>query len=246
MTIHLYTLCWNEMDVLPFVVDYWKRIPVTKAIVYDNGSTDGSIEYLKQFDWIEVRNFTTEGKRNAVQRDIKNTKWKESIGVADFVIVCDIDECLYLRSNDEFQKMKANGYTICAPKWYDFISEDIPQYTEGKLLHEVSNKAVKGNGKVVIFNPNKINEINYTVGSHTCDPRGTVKYYDGDIYLLHINHHLSLEYLLSRYQVFNERLSAEDKSKKWGIHYGFSEEKLRRDYSEGLKNAVNFNDLVKN
>ena len=25
LTVDLYTLCWNEIDLLPFVIDYWKR-----------------------------------------------------------------------------------------------------------------------------------------------------------------------------------------------------------------------------
>ena len=26
MKIDLYTLCWNEMKIIPFVIDYWKNI----------------------------------------------------------------------------------------------------------------------------------------------------------------------------------------------------------------------------
>lgn len=244
MTIHLYTLCWNEIDILPFVVDYWKRLPITKAVVYDNGSTDGSVEYLKQFDWIEVRHFDTDGMNDAVQRDIKNECWKESRGKADWVIVCDMDECLYVKDTKIFDKMKEGGYTICAPQWYDFISEKIPIYTKGKLLHEISNKANKGNSKVVLFDPNKIDNINYTVGSHTCNPNGNIKYYNGSIYILHINKHLSFEYLLKKYKELNNRQSVTNKKNHWCIHYAFSEQKLKQYYDNDLNKAINFNNLV--
>lgn len=244
MTIHLYTLCWNEMDILPFVIDYWKRIPVTKAIVYDNGSTDGSVEYLKKFDWIEVRSFKTEGMNDVVQRDIKNECWKESRGKADWVIVCDMDECLYVKDAKIFDEMKKNGYTICSPKWYDFISEEVPTYTKGKLLHEISNKAVKGNSKVVLFDPDKINNINYSVGSHYCNPEGDVKYYNGNIYMLHINKHLSFEYLLKKYEELKNRQSETNKRNHLCIHYAFSKEKLKQDYDNDLKTAINFNETV--
>ena len=43
--IHVYVVCWNEMDILPFCVDYWKRY-AEKVVVYDNGSTDGSLEFM--------------------------------------------------------------------------------------------------------------------------------------------------------------------------------------------------------
>lgn len=246
MVIHLYTLCWNEMDILPFVIDYWKKIPVTKAVVYDNGSTDGSIEYLQQFDWIEVRHFETNGMNDFTQKDIKNKCWKESKGVADYVIVCDMDECLFLSDGIKtFEYMKNNGYTICLPQWYDFISEEIPIYTEGKLLHEISQRAYKGTSKCVLFDPNKINDINYTVGAHQHSPKGEIKYYTvPNIYILHINHHLSLEYLLNRYKRMDERLSNENKRSHLCIHYSFSEERLRKDYENSLKNSINFNELV--
>ena len=113
MSIHLYTLCWNEMDILPFVIDYWKLLPITKAVVYDNGSTDGSIEYLKQFNWIEVRHFDTEGQNDVVQRQIKSEAWKESRGKCDYVIVCDMDEMIYCPNiEDELWYMKTNGYNV--------------------------------------------------------------------------------------------------------------------------------------
>jgi len=53
MTVHVHTFCWNEMEILPFVVQYWKRF-ADKVFVYDNGSDDGSVEYLKKFDFVEV------------------------------------------------------------------------------------------------------------------------------------------------------------------------------------------------
>ena len=140
--------------------------------------------------------------------------------------------------------MKEEGYTICAPSWYDFISEEIPIYTKGKLLHEISNKANKGCGKVVLFNPNKIVDINYTVGSHTCNPNGDIKYYNDGIYVLHINKHLSFEYLLKKYKELNNRQSDTNKRNHWCIHYAFSEQKLKQYYDNDLSKAINFNNLV--
>ena len=123
------------MDILPFVIDYWKRF-VTHAWVYDNGSTDGSIEYLQEFPWITVEHFETSGMDDDVIKDIKNSCWKNSKGAADFVVVCDIDESLYIKDvNQELQNMIDSGYTVCGPNWSSFISDDMPQYESDKLLH---------------------------------------------------------------------------------------------------------------
>ena len=114
MKVEVFTLCWNEIDVLPWVVDYWQKY-ATHVTVFDNGSTDGSTWYLSKFDWITVKEFLTEGMNDAVQADIKNKCWKGSD--ADFVVVCDMDEMLLapdiLKS---LENMKASGATIFDPK----------------------------------------------------------------------------------------------------------------------------------
>ena len=116
--IHAYVVCWNEMDNIPFVVDYWKRF-AERVIVYDNGSDDGSVEYLTQYPWIEVRQFKTNGFDDTANMNIKNSCWKESIGIADFVVVSDLDECLYSPVlESELEYMKANDITICGPRQY--------------------------------------------------------------------------------------------------------------------------------
>ena len=116
--IHAYVVCWNEMDNIPFVVDYWKRF-AERVIVYDNGSDDGSVEYLTQYPWIEVRQFKTNGFDDTANMNIKNSCWKESIGIADFVVVSDLDECLYSPVLEtELDYMKANDITICGPRQY--------------------------------------------------------------------------------------------------------------------------------
>ena len=116
--IHAYVVCWNEMNNIPFVVDYWKRF-AERVIVYDNGSDDGSVEYLSQYPWIEVRQFKTNGFDDTANMNIKNSCWKESIGIADFVVVSDLDECLYSPVLEtELDYMKANDITICGPRQY--------------------------------------------------------------------------------------------------------------------------------
>jgi glycosyltransferase involved in cell wall biosynthesis len=106
------------MDNIPFVVDYWKGF-AERVIVYDNGSDDGSVEYLSQYPWIEVRQFKTNGFDDTANMNIKNSCWKESIGIADFVVVSDLDECLYSPVlESELDYMKANDITICGPRQY--------------------------------------------------------------------------------------------------------------------------------
>ena len=65
------TLCYNEIDILPFVSKYWEKTGVDKVVVFDNGSTDGSIEELSKHQFIDVRHFVSEGQNEFIQKTIK-------------------------------------------------------------------------------------------------------------------------------------------------------------------------------
>ena len=53
MKLNWYTLCYNEEIIIPYVIDYWKKIINDginlKVIVYDNHSTDNSVELLSKY-----------------------------------------------------------------------------------------------------------------------------------------------------------------------------------------------------
>lgn len=249
MTVHVYTFCWNEMEILPFVVDYWKKY-ADHVYVYDNGSTDGSIDFLKQYDWITVRHFETPGKNNTVMKDMKNKIWKESRGIADWVVVCDLDELFVAKDiRKSLQRVHDDGYSIIYPNWYTFVSETKPVYEEGKMLHDNYPLAQHGPGKVIAFDPNKIEEINFTVGSHQWNPKGVVKYYGqdqtGDIYTLHICNNLGVDYKIKKYEIAKNRRSQHDIDSKHGMHYTMSQYLIKRDYKNLLNGSINFAELVK-
>jgi hypothetical protein len=246
MKVDVYTFCYNEMVILPFLVDYWKKY-ADHVYIYDNGSTDGSIEFLEKFDWITVRTYETEGgKDNSKMKEIRNEFWKDSRGKADLVVVCDTDEVLCGKNlRESLQKMLDEECTICKPIWYTFVSETKPVYETGKLLHENYPLAMLDKGKVLILDPNKITESGYGIGAHTCSPKGDVKYYEGgDIFCLHISSNLGIDYKLEKYKRANARRSPQDIKSKHGVHYAFSEERLRADYKKLLQRAVDFSKVV--
>lgn len=253
MKIDLYTLCWNEIDILPFVVDYWKRF-VTQAYVYDNGSTDGSVDYLRQFDWIEVRHFDTEGMNDDVQRGIKNSCWKESKGKADWVIVCDMDEVIYSQHMaEELQYMKDNGYNILGTPWYALCGESKPVYKEGVLLHQIINRAYKQDinrqyndiGKFMLFDPNVITDMNYEVGCHEANPKPSFKLYKSNkIYAIHFDKGFGVEYMIERRKLMNDRLSQTNKDNKWCFEYGLSEDEIIKEYESKIDKSFNLLNVI--
>ena len=254
--IHVYVLCWNEIDILPFCVDYWKQY-AEKVIVYDNGSDDGSIEFMSEFPWIEVRHYDSDGVDDSIYIEIKNTCWKESCGIADFVVVGDMDECIYSPVLfQELDYMKENNMTICGPVQYSLKGDNYPKYEDGKFLHEIITRAhlQKSNhsswcnttGKLMLFNPNEIKEINYTPGCHTANPIGNIRLYDKErIFCIHINKGFGVEYNIQRKRILQNRLSQNNKKRGYAIHYSYSDERIRREYAESVARSVNILDIFK-
>lgn len=247
--IDIFTLCYNEMDIIPFVIQYWKRI-ARHVYVYDNGSTDGSIEYLKKYNFIDIIPYKSDGLNDLKYIEIKNNVWKNS--TADFVIICDMDECLYSEKlNDIFDYMKNNKQTISHTWFLETISEHKPEYQQNKLYHELDNVFIKPgniNDKCIIFDPKEIKSINYKPGAHTCNPEGNVSYYDkqeqNPIKVIHIKN-LSLDYKLNRHIMYKNRLSSVNIKNGYGIHYKFPLQMQIKEFNDTLAEAKKYNEIIK-
>lgn len=254
MRLHLYTLCWNEIDILPFVVDYWKRLGIEKAVVYDNGSTDGSIEFLQKIPFVELRHFVTQGMNDIEQRNIKSSAWKESKGIADYVIVCDTDEMIY--SNDlesVLQEMRDGGYNVLGMPWYACCFDTRPQYVEGKLLHELGTKYYKQQinvthkhlGKFMLFDPNLIDDMGFSVGCHMAKPTPSMKLFETKrAVTIHIDKGFSEDYFVQRRMKMAVNLSDVNKRHNYCFQYRKSEEDCRKEYRKYQSECVNVNDLI--
>jgi hypothetical protein len=51
--IHLYTVCWDEADMLGFFFRHYDPW-VDRYVIYDDGSTDGSLDILRANPRVEV------------------------------------------------------------------------------------------------------------------------------------------------------------------------------------------------
>lgn len=238
MKIDVYVLCYNEMDLAPFAVQYWQRY-ADRVFVYDNGSDDGTIEYLSQFPFITIRHYDSDNKINdAIYLDIKNNVWKESRGNADFVVVGDFDEFIY--SNDlhsELEKMKSEGYTLCKPVWYNMVCDTFPEYNPDVLFHKIVTRGHSDSGKTLIFDPNKIREIDYLPGAHMCKPKGEVKHYKtNSIFTFHANP-LNLDWYTIKMHKRGARMSELNRQKWWGSEYLLDNKGILKRYNIEADNA---------
>ena len=99
------TLTYNESKMIPYVMPYYERLGIDKLIVYDNQSTDNTVELLKKYPFVEVRTFKSNDSFNdKTHVDLKTKAYKEFVGKgARWMIVTDFDEVIYY-DGDNFKE----------------------------------------------------------------------------------------------------------------------------------------------
>lgn len=251
MKVWHYVLCYNEMRILPLMYNYWKTY-VDKVIVIDSSSNDGSREYLKSIKDIdiEILNYDSNNQLDDINHmTIKNSIWKNARGEDDFVVVSDMDETLFspYELRNELEYMLEHNQTIVHPNGYNIYTEFFPDYSD-KLLHEYEPKVLfdgKYQCKDLIFNPNKIDEINFCPGGHWCKPVGEVNYYDRNkIIELHL-HNLGLYYKLEHYHKGKRRLSERNIKHEYGIQYLYDDEKIINEFKNDYNKCIDINEILK-
>lgn len=256
LKIELYTCGWNEEFQLPFAIEYWKRFISDETdfhvYYYDNYSTDNSLEILKQYPWITVKSFNTNGEMNEEYLTfIRNNCWMPS--KADFVIVCDVDEVFYAPDIiKELKELKQKGAAVVACQWYALCGNHVPVHKDGMLLHKelkrgyrqhINHREGQGDfGKLQLFCPTKVSSMNYSVGMHYAFPDApiTISY---NIKQFHFDKGYGEDWNVDRRRIMWERLGESQKRKGFCIHYGYPEEKIRQEYRDNQAKSIDVSDL---
>lgn len=222
MKIKVLTLCKNEEIIIPYFIQHYISW-VDEIVIIDGNSTDKSLEIAKSLGKDKVRIKRCEyDSGNEVNDDlfkyIRNNEWKENAEQFDWIIVCDADEFLYHENlYEKLINYKNNNITLPRTKGYHMIGTQMPVANL-----PLTSQIKKGTpdplyNKNIIFNPKVIKEINYDVGSHTCEPVGNVKSSEDALTLLHYRK-LSYSYCLEKAKTALSRMSQLNMDKGWGWH----------------------------
>jgi glycosyltransferase involved in cell wall biosynthesis len=232
MTFELFCIPYNEEWLLRKMVEWYrKKLEGHELIinVYDNESTDNTVEVAKELG-CNVFHFDTGGKlKNQEYIDLCNSVWKNS--TADYVIVICTDEFI------DIDPEQIKDSTILQCIGYDMVGDgtiEIENLTEG-IRNTYQDKSC-------IFSPRHIKEINYLHGAHQCSPTGTVINSTYRPLLCHMCM-ISKEWILFRYQRGRTRLSDYDVQRQWGIHYFVSDEEILQQHKDAWEKRIKVRDL---
>lgn len=179
MKLYGVTFTFNEAKTVPYIMPYHVRLGYDKLIVYDNESTDETVELLRNYPFVEVRSFSTGGKLDSMKlSEIKSNAFKEFLNEEDdaWMTVTDFDEVIYYNGEKpfkEFLKEKQDeGYGQYRKLMIETLSEVFPPIN-GKLCHEnivFARMLQRGFwDKLTMFNLKNVYSLNYCVGAHICD-----------------------------------------------------------------------------
>jgi hypothetical protein len=240
MKIHVFLVCYNESVLLPNTIKHYRSLlPSCSITIYDNESTDNSVEIAKSLG-CNIISFNTNGEFDEnYLTNLRNNCWKDiSEG---WVIVSDMDEWLYITESELLGELNA-GTTIITTRGLNMIGESKMADISDIDLNEIQKcvDAVNHSKKSCFLRP-AITHMDYTGGSHFCFPKGLVQYSLKAYINKHMNF-LGLEYITTKY---TNSFKRSEKMRKYGAgtHYTDNIEKIKGSYNEQLNKCYLLEDI---
>lgn len=231
MDITIFTVTFNEEFHMQYMINHYrKNFPNCKIVVYDNYSTDNTVNICKNNN-VEVIFFDTNSKFSDTKHiEIKNNCWKNSN--SSWILTCDTDELLDINESQLYEE-ELLGTSIIRFEGYNMVN------LEGDSTLETIKYGARAVAydKPYLFNKNHIKEINYSVGCHSCNPIGNI-ILSKNIYKAYHYRFINLELTLNRCALYGKRLSDENIKNGWGLHYLKKSKEIEEEYSMLRSKAI--------
>jgi hypothetical protein len=234
MEINIFILCYNEAFLLPHTVKHYRKyLPSCKITIYDNESTDNSVELAKSLGCSVISWNSDNIIDDHKYLEIKNNCWKHI--THGWIIMMDMDEFLCVTEDELLDEMK-NETSILQVKGINMFGESNTLDLTDIDLQEIKKYNYNTfENKNLCFFREKIEEISYGIGAHDCFPVGNIKYSSKIYYNKHMNW-LGLNYIIDKKLKRYER-SELMRSYGWCIHYINDITKIKDEYNFYLNNS---------
>lgn len=170
MKVWVYSNQKNERLMAPYFIRHYSSF-ADKIIVYDGGSTDGTLDCWKTSPKVEVRTeIGLEILDDQRFMDLALTCYKEARGQADWVMFVDADEFVWHPSMTEYlEREKQDGSRILRSFGYNMCGSEIPM-DDPRQIYEILNLGIESPVycKPVVFDPQL--DIQWHHGKHDVNP----------------------------------------------------------------------------
>jgi hypothetical protein len=234
MDINIFLLCFNESALLPHTISHYKKlIPSCKITIYDNMSTDNSVEIAKSFG-CDIISWNSDNIHNEyMQINLRNDCWKKI--KSGWIIMADMDEFVYV-TETELLDEKEKGTSILQINGIDMIGESkILDLSDIDLQEIKKYRDFSQESKNICFLRESISDMNYGPGSHYCNPVGNIKY-SQNIYTNRHMCHLGLPFLINKMIRLYER-NLIMRQHGFNGHYTNDIDKVKNDYNNLINNC---------
>jgi glycosyltransferase involved in cell wall biosynthesis len=237
MNVNIFIFCYNESVLLPKTVSHYKKnIPSCTITIYDNESTDNSVEIAKALgcnviSWSSnniVDDIKLRGYKNGIWKDVKD----------GWIIVVDMDEWLCI-TEEELKEEKEKGATLIKVFGINIIGESKTLDLSDVNLDDIDKYEDTNSSiwlcKKVCFLRESIIDMNYYIGAHTCEPNGIIKFSE-QIYIMKHMSNLGENFIIDK---IIKRYERSEKMRNFNMcsHYTNDIEKIKQDYHYLLMNS---------
>lgn len=233
MKITIHTVTYNEELLIQLMIDHYRtRFPDCHIVVYDNQSTDRTVEIAKA-NGCELRYYNSNNQVNdQMLWDTKNTCWKSA--ETDWVLVCDLDEMLDI-TEEQLIAEDARGTTkIKCECWHMVNMEnnlDVRSITYG-----ARNPKDTVYDKDLLFNKKYV-DINYINNDcHFTNSRGRIV--NSKPYKMYHYKYVNPDIFVNKQKTSAARLSEVNKQNGWGAQCTRDEGSLRHEFQQARDAAV--------
>ena len=231
ITIH--QICYNEIKLLQFAHDFYKkRFPTATFVLHDNNSNDGSLTLAKKLGY-KIEKFDTGGKMdNTKMANLKNTCWKND--KTDWIMVVDMDELIDI-SEENLIKQQMMGASVINTFGFNMINT-----SDNFNLENIDSGFRENNlyDKCLIFNKKFVKKMDWGIGCHQCNPKGSNVCFSNDRFFLMHYKYINEDYIVKRYKLLKKRQSDKNKKNNWCYQYNTEENELREYFKECQKKQL--------
>jgi glycosyltransferase involved in cell wall biosynthesis len=233
MNITIHTVTYNEELLMQLMVDHYRaRFPNCHIVVYDNQSTDRTVEIAKA-NGCEIRHYDSGGQVNdQMLWETKNTCWKNA--KTDWVLVCDLDEMLDITEQQLIEE-DAQGVTKIKCECYHMVNMEDNLDVRG-ITHGARDPRDTVYDKDLLFNK-KFVDINYINNDcHFTNSKGTIK--NSKPYKMFHYKYVNPDLFVNKQKISASRLSEINRKNGWGAQCLRDEGNLRNEFQQARDAAV--------